>query len=244
MTHEERIEIAREVASRILEKYGERVFAIAIYGSVAKGEDREHSDLDMWVATDEPVEDVRFFVYKGIPVSVNWDTAEGRIKAASRVTPAWPIDADELRSYLVLFERGDFVSQLREATNNLREEEFKIATRLSMVRLQETMGKLRNAFEAGDHYRLLVNGRWLVWGVAMTLGLLNRRYYPGGRGFYQLSKEMLRQPRDYAHLLDSAGGFETVDPLLVYGSATDLWDNLCELVRERDIEWESDEIPI
>ena len=88
--------MAREVADRILEKHGDQVTAIAVYGSVAKGEDAAYSDIDMWVATStiQPVEDGRFFVYKGIPISVNWDTEQGRISAAARVTPFWPLDAD------------------------------------------------------------------------------------------------------------------------------------------------------
>src|SRR4051795_6407445 len=71
MTHEERLQIAREVADRILEKYGDQVTAIAVYGSVSKGEDAAYSDIDMWVATStsRSIEDVRFFVYKGIPIS-------------------------------------------------------------------------------------------------------------------------------------------------------------------------------
>ncbi len=50
MTHEQRLDIASEVADRVVQKYGERVSEIAIYGSVAKGEDSAHSDLDLWVA--------------------------------------------------------------------------------------------------------------------------------------------------------------------------------------------------
>src|SRR5690348_868604 len=76
MTHDERLQIAREAANRILEKYGEQISAIAIYGSTAKKEDRSHSDLDMWVATSRPIEDLRFFVYKGIAISIAWDTEE------------------------------------------------------------------------------------------------------------------------------------------------------------------------
>jgi hypothetical protein len=248
MTHEERMQIAREVVARMVEKYGEQVSVVAAYGSVAKGEDSTYSDLDLWVATatSEPIEDVRFFVYKGMPVSINWDTEGGRIKSAGLVALSWPIDADELRSYLVLFERegSDFLERLGEAASNLREEDFITSIRKFMVRTCETANKVRNAWEAGDHYRLLVNGRWLVWATAMIIGLLNRRYYPGGRGFYQMSKEMPKQPRDYARLLDLVGGFSTVEGEVVYRAAGELWENLCELVRSEGIEWENNEIPL
>ncbi len=245
MTHEERLEIAQEVAGRILEKYGERVTAIAVYGSVAKGEDKEHSDLDMWVATatSEPVEDVRFFVYRGIPVSINWDTEEGRIRTAGRVSPFWPIEADEVRSFLMLFERGDFAERLREAASTLPDEDFVRSTRVLMARACESTNKVRNAWEAGDHYRLLVEGRLLALMTGMVLGLLNRRYYAGGRGFYQMARQMPRQPKDYSRLVDLAGGFSTVEAEVVYKAAVELWENLCELVLAEGVEWEYAEVP-
>lgn len=244
MTHEERLEIAREVAQAVLRKYGERVSAIAVYGSVAKGEDGEHSDLDMWVATSEPCEDVRFFVYRGIAVSINWDTEEGRIRLAGRVTPQWPLDADEVRTYLALFERGDFPDRLRQAAADLRDEDFASSIRVLMARGFETVSKLRNAWKAGDSYRILVQGRVLVLASAMILGLLNRRYYAGGRGLYEAAKQMPRQPRDYSRLLDLAGGFVTVDIGVVYEAALELWANLCELIGAEGVEWEAGELPL
>jgi predicted nucleotidyltransferase len=246
VTREERLEIAREVTRRIVEKYGERVTVVAAYGSVAKGEDTDHSDLDIWVATREPLEDVRFFVYRGMPISINWNTEEGHLKTAGRVTPEWPVTADEVHSFLVLYEQegSDFLMRLKAAANALSDEEFAEAIRTFMVRTRETWGKIQGAWSAGDHYRLLVNGRWLVRSVAMILGLLNRRFYSGGRGFFQLSKEMPKQPRDYPRLLDLAGGFTTTESEVVYRAGEELWKNLGELVRAEGIEWESDTIPL
>jgi kanamycin nucleotidyltransferase len=243
MTHEERLEIARQVADSILRKYSERITAIAVYGSVAKHQDRTYSDLDMWVATTEPIEDVRFFVYKGMAISIAWESEQERLEYARRVTPAWPLQADELRSYIVLFERGDFMQRLREAALDVRETEFAPAIKLLMAHATETINKIRNTRETGDHYRLMVEGRWLALHSAMAVGLLNRRYYPGGRGLYRLARQMPKQPKDYARLLDLAGGFTTAEGDAVYEAAMQLWANMCELVRGEGIEWESSEIP-
>jgi kanamycin nucleotidyltransferase len=244
MTHEERLQIARELAQKILDKHGDNVTAIAIYGSTAKGEDGPHSDLDLWVATRQPMDDTRFFVYRGMPISINWDTEEGRIRSAGRVTSFWPMDADEFRSYIVLFERGDFIRKLQEAAKALKEEDFTNSVQVRMARTQESANKVRQAWGRGDRYTLLAEARALAWSVAMTLGVLNRRYYRSGRGFYQASKEMPLQPRDYARLLDLAGGFTTVEPAQVYNAGMQLWDNLVQLVGEVGIRWDFDEIPL
>jgi predicted nucleotidyltransferase len=243
MTHEERLRIARQVADRIVRKHGERITAIAAYGSVAKNEDRTYSDLDMWVATTEPFEDVRFFVYSDMAISIAWDTEQVRLEYARQVTPSWPLQADEVRSYIVLFERGDFMQRLREAALDVREEEFASAIRLLMAHATETINKIRNTRETGDHYRLMVEGRWLALHSTMALGLLNRRYYPGGRGLYRLARQLPKQPKDYARLLDVAGGFTTAEGEVVYEAAMELWANLCELMRGEGVEWDSSEIP-
>ncbi len=244
MTHEERLQIAREVAQKILEKHSDNITAIAIYGSTAKGEDGPHSDLDMWVATREPMDDGRFFVYRGMPFSINWDTEEGRIRSAGRVNSFWPMEADEFRSYIVLFERGDFFERLREATLELKEEDFTQSVQVRMARTFESSNKVRQAWGRGDRYTLLAEARVLTWSVAMTLGVLNRRYYRSGRSFYQASKEMPLQPKDYPWLLDVAGGFTTVEPEQVYRAGMELWDNLVQLVAEQGIEWDFDELEL
>ena len=244
MTHEERLQIARELAQKILDKHGENVTAIAIYGSTAKGEDGPYSDLDIWVATRQPIDDTRFFAYRGLPISINWDTEEGRIKSAGHVTSFWPMEADEFRSYVVLFERGDFIKRLHEAATDLKEEDFATSAQVRMARTLESMNKVRQAWERGDSYTLLAQGRVLAWNVAMTLGVLNRRYYPSGRGFYQASKEMPLQPKDYPRLLDLAGGFTTVEPDEIYRAGMELWDNLAQLVTELGISWDFDEMPL
>ena len=144
----------------------------------------------------------------------------------------------------MLFERGDFIQKLEAAASDLRDEEFLASVCTLMARSCEFSNKMRNAQQSDDHYRLLVEGRWLALETAMIIGLLNRRYYKGGRGLYQLSKQMPKQPKDYPRLLDLAGGFATVEADIVYNAGMELWSNLCDLVRTEGITWESDRLPI
>jgi len=50
MNYDERIEIAREITDQIVSRYGPDIIGVAVYGSVAKDEDAEHSDLELWMA--------------------------------------------------------------------------------------------------------------------------------------------------------------------------------------------------
>src|SRR5919204_5810798 len=122
MRHEERIEIADEIAAEILREYGEAIVAVAIYGSVAKNEDGEYSDLEMWVTTHEDFSRRELlYVYRGIPVEVSYSPVERFLEAAGRVGPNWAIEADAYNSYIVLYDRENFVERLKAAASDLPE---------------------------------------------------------------------------------------------------------------------------
>jgi predicted nucleotidyltransferase len=93
MTHEERVELAREIARRIVDKYGAAIQAVAIYGSTAKGEDRGHSDLEMWVATTGKPDHEINVVYRGMPVEIAYEPGDNLLHDARRVGENWPIQA-------------------------------------------------------------------------------------------------------------------------------------------------------
>jgi kanamycin nucleotidyltransferase len=151
MTHEERLQIAQKLAQEIRQQYRDALVAIA--GSTAKGEDDEHSDLEMWiVTTDElPVEEKLFF-YRGVLVDLYRCPQKEALAEARKVTPYWPVEADALRSYLVLYECGDFLARLKQAVADLNDEDFAAAICKLMLQTCERLGKLKNAWERDDLY--------------------------------------------------------------------------------------------
>src|SRR5438105_4774434 len=134
MTHEERVGLGEEIARRIVAREGENVLAVAIYGSVAKGEDGPHSDLELWVATEAEVQpDEVVFVYRGVLVDVSYTTGKRMLEYVREVESDWAIRADPQRSYQLLFERGDFPRQLAAAVvEPLPDAAFREALRQAM----------------------------------------------------------------------------------------------------------------
>jgi kanamycin nucleotidyltransferase len=243
MDHDERLALAGMIAQKLLENYGERIVAVAAWGSVAQGADTEHSDLELWAATDDalPQREVSL-IQRGIAVQVSLLPVARALADAATVTQYWPIDAARWRDCLPLFERADFFARLREASGCLPDEGFDRAIRERMVRLHEVGGKVRSSRARGDRYGLLKAGRDLTHNAAIIIGLANRQHYPNTRDLYQLSTRMALRPDGYADLLDDAGGFATVDPARVYAAATALWASLQAFVRGMGIEWEDDEL--
>lgn len=240
MTHEERVGLAREIAGQILNEHGEAIVAIAIYGSVAKNEDAEHSDLEMWAvkASGSNPSPQRLFIQEGTFVDLSFIFEERILRMAGEVDEEWPITAASWRSYMPLYDRNDFFKRLAQSASDLNEEDFSNAMRTAMLWTYETIGKLKNAAARNDMYGVMNMGRHLVWNAAMMLGLANRRWYPSQRGLYQMSKTMEKQPKDYPRLLDVAGGFITADTGQVYEASLELWNNLQEFARGLGVEWE------
>ena len=183
------------------------------------------------------------FIYSGVLVDLSRCPAKEALDEARRVTPFWPVEADGFRSYLVLYERGDFIDKLREATSNLKDEDFRAAIQKLMLSTYERVGKLKNAWQRDDLYGILAHGRQITYSAAMLIGLVNRRFYPSFRGMFQLSKRMERKPEDYDRLVDVAGGFTTANQERVYQAALKLWENMRGFVDELGIHWMDEVVP-
>ncbi len=72
MTGIERIEIARRFSREIRSRLGDRVEEVILYGSVARGDDDEESDIDVLVITRSDEEDLQF-----IASDIAYDIAHG-----------------------------------------------------------------------------------------------------------------------------------------------------------------------
>jgi kanamycin nucleotidyltransferase len=107
VSHEERVELGREIASRVVETYKDAVLAVCIYGSTAKNLDRPYSDLEIFcVVTDRLEIANKFYVYHGLLVEIDYLQESNFLKSASKIGWDWPIQADQYRNRIVLFEKG------------------------------------------------------------------------------------------------------------------------------------------
>src|SRR3972149_1640628 len=61
-----RRDIAERFARHLKEKYGPRIDRILLFGSVARGEDREDSDIDLLVVTPEPTLDLQWDIGRDV----------------------------------------------------------------------------------------------------------------------------------------------------------------------------------
>ena len=245
MNHNDRIELARKIADQIVNRYGRDIIGIALYGSVAKNEDAEYSDLEFWIATTNnlPSREV-LSIYQGQSIELFYGPAESFITDTKTVTPLWPLQADMRRSFVIMHEHDNYFERIHQATMVLSEKDFIDAIRERMLRTFELVGKLRNAWAIKDHFGILALAREMTFSFALIIGLVNRSYYKSQRGMYQKSKEMPLKPENYVELVDLAGGFKSTNMEQVYNAAINLWEQTRRFINDQGVVWEEDELII
>jgi predicted nucleotidyltransferase len=157
VTHEERVELARELTAALLRRHGEQaIVAVGVHGSVARGDDGDESDLDLAVITARPEVEVpdRFLRHRGTVVDLAAIAADAYLEEAGHIGPAWPLAADQYVNHLALHDPGEFFHKLRHvheaAVEQSPPEAFRAAAGYDLVQLVSWEGKARDAELAGD----------------------------------------------------------------------------------------------
>jgi len=244
MTHEDRLARARDLAQRILRKYGDAVLGIALYGSVARETDTAYSDIELKVITESSVgeHDVEYVHRSGVKIEINYEQAENYLRRAGSVDTDWPIWAAQYRQQLVLFERGDFFTRARETTDSLKDEDFHAAqAQLIAEDLYELVQKIRGAWEQKREENL----RWwagrFLWFSVMWLGLANRRYFTTGGTVWEEVRRFPILPKNFEHQLAVLAGFRSSSVNEVYRAVEDLWAEIQKLAESQNVIWQSDQ---
>jgi predicted nucleotidyltransferase len=184
VTHEERLELARELTRRLLARHGEgALVAVGVHGSVARGDDHDGSDLDLAVVTAGPEVQApdRFLAYQGTVVDLATITADAYLEEAGTIGPAWPLAADQYVHQLALHDPGGFFHKLRHvhetAVEQAGADAFLAAAGYDLVQLLAWQAKAEDAERAGDLPGTLVAVKEAAVLAALVVGLLARTPY-------------------------------------------------------------------
>jgi predicted nucleotidyltransferase len=184
VTHDERLELARELTRRLLARHGEgALVAVGVHGSVARGDDGDGSDLDIAVVTAGPQVEVpdRFLAYQGTVVDLATITADAYLEEAGVIGPAWPLAADQYLNQLALHDPGGFFHKLRHvheaAVEQAGPEPFLAAAGYDLVQLLAFQAKAEAAELTGDLPGALVAVKQAAVLAALVVGLLARTPY-------------------------------------------------------------------
>lgn len=224
-THQERLKRVEEIASQLKAHFGERLLALGLYGSVARGTDGPYSDIELYCIIEG----------EGIDYAFEWSTGPWKAEVdvhSPDTLLAWAAELDGMwslthKSGLTVQPLEDplgIFTRMAAAVMDHTDEEIDAAlTECIVGELYELVGKIRNAVAQDKNASLALFCVELIRYAAGVVGLAQRHLYPS-------AVEMLE---DSLHLPDLPAGYAALCRLVISGRL----DNPQEILARVDAYW-------
>jgi len=183
VTSEQRRDLVALILERLRERYGERLLAVALYGSTARDSDGPYSDVELWAVLDDAAFGADFdesleWVHGRGKAEVNLMSRSAVEAFAREVDEAWPISHGQFvhaRALWIAPDHGALFETLRSLAAHPDDAEVERAMAEIVVgELYELIGKLRNRYARKP--LALLAGEFAVH-VACLAGLAERHLY-------------------------------------------------------------------
>src|SRR5881409_2415980 len=221
---EERVRLGRKIASQIIDSYKEAVLAICIYGSTAKSLDRPFSDLELFCVVSDRLEMAnKAYVYDGLLVEIDYLQESKFLRAATEIGWDWPIQADQYRNRIVLFEHDNWLKKLEEAVAKNDRADFTGEVKRATIAMTESLGAVRNAHFKRDQRDLRTRAFYMAWDTARVVFLYNRKYVLTTSWFWKQLFDCQEQPKGLRKLVDVVAGFEKSTSSELIEAGEQLW---------------------
>jgi kanamycin nucleotidyltransferase len=245
VSHKERVELGRKIASQILDTHNDAVLAICIYASTAKKLDRPYSDLEIFCVVSDGLEvKNKRYVYDGLLVEIDYFQESNFLKEAKRVGWDWPLGADQFRNRIVLFERDNWLRTLEKAVAENDRADLAEELRWATLTMTESLAAVRNAHFKRDQRDLRTRAFYLAWDAARVVFYHNRRYVLTTSWFWKQLFECQEQPKELRKLVDIVAGFVKSTNSELIDAAKELWHETMLMVQPRGIAIETTDITV
>jgi kanamycin nucleotidyltransferase len=147
--------VAEAILRRLLAAYGDRVQAIALYGSCATGQDGPYSDIELWVMLDDDLaaSEARTvtWVWGAGKAEVNLVGAAELLAEAARIDARWALTHGRFVHAVMLYERAPGqVDEIRRRALALPAERLRrVIAEAVAGELYEGLGRMRNVVAMG-----------------------------------------------------------------------------------------------
>lgn len=170
------LEMAQEISEYVVKDLDEQAKLILAYGSGARGEATQFSDLDMLVIT-ESASYQRAFVLKGRPVEIWSMTLEECRKLITTPSISWCVAIALFFQNKVLYGDESILDQLQNLYHSLDMQPFIQDCANTLIYFAEILAKVKGAAKN----RELIYAKWASFDLANTaagmVAMINKKYY-------------------------------------------------------------------
>ncbi|MFN8494639.1 MAG: kanamycin nucleotidyltransferase C-terminal domain-containing protein [Caldilineaceae bacterium] len=199
-----RLHVVEKIVQALHATHGDRIIAIGLYGSLAKGIDGPFSDIELFCVLRGGAEDYSHeWVYGDSKAEINIYGEEVLLKSATTVEDKWSLSQGQLLAARPLYGDPAFFAHLRQLVLSPPPEAFNQVMREMLVgEFYEWIGKLRNARSSGHTaYIPLLAGEFAKF-TALLLGIANRYCFSTGAKMLEEALQLPNRPAGYAELCD------------------------------------------
>lgn len=178
-THEERLQLAQEIVAKLKERYRDNLLAVAIIGSVARGEDKDFSDLDMiTVIQGAGIADDFNAIIDGLKYTVDVFSQDIILGKITTVHMRWPFLAGKFVTAIPLYDEQGMFASYKETFQTLVQRDFAPYVRQVFVEeIYEECNKFINTTYTGSMGQAYYNAYHLFTKFAIFLGIVNKSFY-------------------------------------------------------------------
>lgn len=243
MDHDGKVRIAEEIARRVAARFADTILFGALYGSVARNEDTEFSDLELVFVTREEIrlpgmspDGYREFVYRNLQTQIEFRTKREALDLLTHIGPYWPVQVSKFLEPRVIWgdthTAEETVAEFRRRVEELPETAFKKGAGHALLWIRGHLGKVRNAHDEGDDARTAQAAEWFGYEIACFVALVNRRYYlRSDLRWLRENESFSKLPKDYQQLMVRM--HRARDRKEVFQAASDLCRS-CEVLAARE----------
>jgi predicted nucleotidyltransferase len=228
--HAERLKIANETAKEIIRRYGKNnILSIGIYGSVARNEDDEFSDLEM-IAIIKRKEFFKHYFFKGIIVSIDGLTFKNAIKTVRKVDCEWSLKSSKLLYQKIIYGNKSIINKFDREIKSVKDSDLRKAAEEQISWMFDSLSKIKNANKTKNLGKMLVPVAFYTIQVNLFIGILNKYIYK--RQYFdsiEEAKNLKKLPKNYYKLMMIL--YTSTDLDKVTKAATQLFNNCSELLR-------------
>lgn len=228
MTREDKMNIVMTIVNQLLMKYGAKVKAIGLYGSLARKTDGPYSDIEIKCVLNSLTESFSYEWTAGDwKAEVNFNDVESILEEAISVDEEWPLTHGQFLDILPLYDPDSFFRDLKEKMNTIDSSVYKEVICQTLVEeMYEYMGKIRNIQVQGPKAFLPILAMKLAMGGAMIVGLHHQRCYTTSAQVLSEAQTYTDKPKEFASLCELVMTGNLSNPQQIMLVCEGFWDSL------------------